>query len=299
MRKKLPLLLSVFLLIIAILAAGTLLIFDVLNKNMSSLATVSEETKMLNELDRSIADFVEVVREWGFTGDIKYKKLYGKKLAQVYKSFGTLGVRSLHQDVLQVISRKFQTILDASRNILSRSDLIGTPEMLEQIKNIEAVALDIILQIDEAQEYSLTAVTNAAQSAEKTKKRMITYHVSLIIFTSLISLLLFISIRRTISDPFNELLKATEKIGKGDLSYRIRMDRTDEFGVVARRFDNMVAALESSSVKVKSKLDQTELLLDIARVAGTTLELKDVFQYIVETLAERMHFGRCSETTLK
>ena len=294
LRRKLSLLLSIFLLIIAILAAGTILIIDALNRNMSSLTTVSEETKMLNELDRSIADFVEVVREWGFTGDIKYKKLYGKKLARVYKNFGTLGVKSEHRDVLEVISREFQTILDTSRKILSRPDLTGTPEVFDLIKNMEAVSLDIILRIDEVQEYTLVAVTNAARSAEKTKKRMIAYHMSLIIFTSLVSLLLFIGIRRTISDPFNELLKATEKISRGDLSYRIHMDRVDEFGVVARRFNGMVAELESSSVKLKSKLNETELLLDIARVAGTILDLKDVCQYIVETVAERMQYGSCA-----
>jgi len=294
LRRKLSVLLTVFLLIIAILATGTILIFDVLIKHMSSLATVSEETKMLNELDRGIADFVEVVREWGLTGDIKYKKLYGKKLAQVYKSFGTLGVKSEHRDDLQVISSRFQTILDISRTILSRSDLTGTPEVLEHIKNMEAVALDIIMRIDEVQEYSLMLVANAARSAEKTKKRMLIYHASLILFISLMSLLLFIGIRRTISDPFNELLKATGKIGGGDFSYRIDMDRADEFGMMARRFNAMVAELESSSVKLKSKLDETELLLDIAKVAGTTLELKDACQYIVETVAARMHYGSCA-----
>ncbi len=294
LRNKLSLLLSVFLLIIGILASGSILIFDALNQHMMSLATVSEDTKLLNELDRSIGDFVEMVREWGFTGDIKYKKLYGNKLSQVYKSFGNLSVKSEHRDVLQVISRDFQSILDSSRTILSRPDLTGTPEGLEYIKNIEAVALDIIMRIDGAQESSLTAITHAVLSAEKSKKRMIAYHASLIIFTLLMSLLLFIGIRRTISDPFNELLKATGKISRGDLSYRIHMDRVDEFGIVARRFDDMVAELESFTVKLKSKLDETELLLDIARVAGTTLELKAVFQYIVETVAAKMHYGSCA-----
>ena len=294
LRKKLSLLLSIFLLIVAFLVTGTILIFDTLNKQMSSLATVSEETKMLNELDRNISDFVDVIREWGFTGDVKYKKLYGKRLAAVYKSFGTLSVKSEHRDALEAISRKFQTILDASRKILSRPDLTGTAQTVDRIKDIEAVALDIIASIDEVQEYSLVAVTEAAQSAEKTKQRMITYHASLIIFTSLISVLLFISIRKTISNPINELLKATEKISGGDLSYRIHLDRADEFGVVARRFDDMVAELEASSIKVRSKLDETKLLLDIAGVTGRTLELKDIFQYIVETVAMRMHYDSCA-----
>ena len=294
LRKKLSWMLSVFLVIIAILATGTILIFGTLNEHLSSLATVSEETKVLNELGRSITDFVESVKEFGLTGDIKYKKLYGKKLSAVYKSFGIINAKTEHRADLQLISLKFQDILELSRTIMSRPYEVRTPEMLERIKNIEIAALEIILKIDAVQEYTLLSVTNAARSADRTKKRMITYHASLIIFTSGISLLLFIGIRRAITDPFNELVKATAEISKGDLSYRIRMDRVDEFGIVASRFDDMVAELESSSAKLKSKLNDTQVLLDIARVAATTLDRKDAFRYIAETIAGAMNYGSCA-----
>ncbi|HYQ48071.1 MAG TPA: PAS domain S-box protein [Thermodesulfovibrionales bacterium] len=294
LRRKLSLLLSLFLVIIAILATGTVLISNALNEHLSSLATVSEETKMLNELDRSISEFVEAIREWGLTGDIKYKKLYGKRLADVYKSFGTLSMMSKHREDIQLLSRKFQTILETSRTVLSKPDEVGAPVMLERIKNIEAVALEIISRIDEVQEYTLVKVTEAARTAEKAKRRMVVYHASLVAFTSFISLFLFIRIRRAISDPFNELLKATGKISEGDLSYRIHMDRADEFGIVARRFDDMVAELESSSEKLRRKLNETQLLLDIARVAGTSLERKDSFGYIVQTIVDSMHYGSCA-----
>ena len=108
LRKKLSWMLSVFLVIIAILATGTILIFGTLNEHLSSLATVSEETKVLNELGRSITDFVESVKEFGLTGDIKYKKLYGKKLSAVYKSFGIINAKTEHRADLQLISLKFQ-----------------------------------------------------------------------------------------------------------------------------------------------------------------------------------------------
>ena len=76
----------------------------------------------------------------------------------------------------------------------------------------------------------------------------------LIIFSSLATFFLIIRIRRAISKcPFNELLKATERISKGEMSYSIGMDRDDEFGTVAKRFDSMVKELESSSFQINSK----------------------------------------------
>jgi len=101
---------------------------------------------MLNELGRSITDFVESVQEFGLTGDIKYKKLYGKKLSAVYKSFGIINAKTEHRADLQLISLKFQDILELSRTIMSRPDEVRTPEMLERIKNIEVAALEIIFE---------------------------------------------------------------------------------------------------------------------------------------------------------
>jgi PAS domain S-box-containing protein len=294
LRTRLSLMLSVFLVVIAVLAGGTIMIFDALNTHMAVLRTVSEETKLINELDRNINDLFETIRYWGITGDVRYKKQYSVKLRKVYESFATINNRTLRKPDIEKISARFQHVLGFAREIMGQKDPAGEPGTDVLMRNMEPLALEVIGSIDELQEHSVKSVLEVAQSVEKTKKRMITYHVSLIAFTSLVAVALFMSIRRTIASPFNELLKATAKIGSGDLAYRIGMRRSDEFGVIAARFDDMASELEISGRRLSRKLNETELLLDIARMAGATLDRKDALLHIAGTLAEKLNYADCS-----
>ena len=294
LRTKLSFMLSIFLLIIAIFAGGTLLIFEEMSGQIATLATVNDETKLLNELDRNIADLIEAARDWGMTGGSTYRKRYFKKLSDVDKSFVNLGAKTENTSALEAIRAKFKVILEVSKLIMNNPDPVGNSQVTELIRKTETLAIDIISSIDHMQEQALQAVSNVSRSADHTKRRMIFYHTSLIVFSSVMALFLFISIRRAIAGPFKDILKATEKISHGDLTYRIRMRRTDEFGIVARRFDDMVAELQSSTALLNRKLTETELLLDIAKVAGTTLERRETLRYIIDTIAGKMHYGNCS-----
>lgn len=286
--------LSVFLVVIAILGIGTILIFENLNRHMGKLSDVGAEVKIISDLERSIADFVEDVRDWGITGEPRFRRQFTNRLTAVYENFGTLGVEAAHKADIEVLSEKFYVVLGYARIIIDKHEPVGDPEVDVLIRKIENLALEIVSRIDMIQEASVKAVFDVSRKGETTKRRMITYHLTLIGLASIITFILIISIRRTISSPFNELLKATAKISTGDLSYRIRMDRSDEFGVVAARFDDMVSDLEASSTQLEHKLNETELLLDIARIAGVTLERKNAFSQMVQILAEKLNYGICS-----
>ncbi len=294
LRTKLSLMLSVILVVIAILAGGTILIITKLSSHMASLATVSEETKILNEVERNIVDFVESARDWGMTGESAFRKKYYKKISDTKKNLEELQEQTALKDDLVAISATFAGIREVTKKIIEKQNPTESPDIQDLIRRTDAEAISIITQIDLMQEHSLQKVSNVVLTAENARKRMIVYHTSLIVFSAAIAILLFISIRLAITRPFNEILKATEKISRGDLSYRIGMKRSDEFGVIAGRFDEMVAELESSSVQLNRKLKETELLLDIAKVAGTTLDRQDTLRHIIDTIAGTMHYGSCS-----
>ena len=294
LRTKITIMLSVFLVVIAILGIGTILIFENLSRHLGTLSVVSAESKIISDLDRNIADFVEDVRDWGRTGETRFRRQFTNRLSEVYKNFGILSVQAEHKAEIETLSEKFYVVLGYARIIMDKREPVEDPEVAVLIRKIESLTLEIVSGIDTIQEASVTAVTNVARSGETTKRRMITYQFSLISLASIIAVFLIISIRRTIASPFRELLKATEKISAGDLSYRIRMDRSDEFGVVAARFDDMVSDLESSSTKLGRKLNETEFLFDIARMASGTLERKSALTSIVQLLAGRLNYGSCS-----
>ncbi len=294
LRLRLIFMLSTFLLVMVIFAVGTLLIFEKMSESLSTLQSASEENRLIAKFGNNISEFLDVTKNWSFTGDIRFKRQYHTKLGNLYKSFTDINFIIKGQEDLEIIGSEFQQILGYSKFVIENRHPVGNPEVINYIQQIDSKGKNILGWIAKLQEQSLNTAVNITTTGREIKRNMIFYLLLLIGFSSTISVLLVINIRRAIAGPLNELLKATNKISSGELSYRINMDRKDEVGIVADRFDYMVAELESSNKKIKYKLDETELFLDVSRIAGTTLDLKDALLLITETISSNFKYDNCS-----
>ncbi len=83
-----------------------------------------------------------------------------------------------------------------------------------------------------------------------------------------IGLGLFLS--RSIVGPVQILANGAEKVGAGELSYRIELPREDEFGLVANRFNKMAGQLENQQNLLRSANERLE-----SAVIERTKELED------------------------
>lgn len=68
-------------------------------------------------------------------------------------------------------------------------------------------------------------------------------------------LLLQFALARWIMTPLSKLEEGTAIIGAGDLSYTINLDRTDEFGAVARAFNEMSRRLQELVVGLEQRVE--------------------------------------------
>lgn len=293
LRVKLPVMLSFFLVVIAILAGGTILIFEKMSGNLVSLRTVGEENKLFNELDRNIADLLDATKSWGMTGDPRFRKEYSRKADDIRNNFARLYRIFRGSPEIEVLEKDYRVFHSSARKLIAIQQPVGSPEAGAYIRKVETEGIALITRIDDLQETSINKVLEVVQQSEGIEKNLIRYHVTLIIFSALVSVFLIVRIRRAITAPFNSLLTATEKLGSGDFSYRVSMERTDEFGKVAAGFNSMATELEGSNRKVSQKLSETELLLDVARIASATIDLKDIFALTAETIAVKMKHDRC------
>ncbi len=293
LRTKLSLMLSAFLVLIAILAGGTIVIFDRMSETLGSLGSVSRENKLYNELDRNIGQLIEATNKWAAGGDPRFRKQAHKMIAEVEMAFGNLQRVVGHREDIDLLRTEYQKILASVTAVLEARQPVDDPAVRANIQKMESLGVNIIGRIDEYQEHSVNAVLNVVSAGKALKQELIYYHIVLIAFSALVSLWLIVRIRAAVSGPFGELLRGTERVSRGDLSFRINPRRSDELGVVLRGFDTMVEALESSSKRDSVKLAETELFLEIARIAGTTLDLKDAMVLITETIALKLRYDSC------
>lgn len=99
------------------------------------------------------------------------------------------------------------------------------------------------------------------------------------LFSISASLLLFNGIKK----PIESLMRGTNEIASGNLTYRIDLDSHDEFGYLAGHFNNMANNLDIQQEKLRQNQSELEF-----RVAKRTFELLELNQDLKRMDAERL-----------
>lgn len=143
-------------------------------------------------------------------------------------------------------------------------DIVNNNSSLEQKSNVLIVELNnrLIGQLIT----NLRAISNDAtmlqkQSAKHFSEVYFKSSVVLvlsIILAAIIVIVFFILLRRSITRPIKELLIGTEKLGAGDLSYRITANSTDEIGALASEFNKMANKILRASETLQIALDTSQ-----------------------------------------
>jgi signal transduction histidine kinase len=107
------------------------------------------------------------------------------------------------------------------------------------------------------------------------KRNIFLPYLYLAVVLGLIMLSLFISLRKTLR-PLDAIMEASERIAKGDLTYRIQHTKYDDFGKVAQAFNTMADKLSSMLGNQRDLLHfiSHELRTPLARI-NLALEIKD------------------------
>ena len=294
LRRKLILFMLAFLLVAAILGSGALYVFYNLNKSLSQVDREFTTNRHYVELRSYIRLAIDNARGWGITGLNRYRIRYDENISKVYKKFGEIQSVFGEDREVRRIGSQFQSIKLITDRMVSARDPVGDPEVLALMRNLEEEKDRIFTMLDELSEKSMTSLSFLVSLGERIRRDTMVYVFLLVSVTSVSFFFLALFMRRMLTHPFNELLDATEKVAGGDLSYRINPVRTDEFGLIAGRFDGMVQNLQDSTWKLQTRLRETELLLDVARIAGMTPEVKEALSQMVKTIASKLEKDVCS-----
>jgi len=90
--------------------------------------------------------------------------------------------------------------------------------------------------------------------------------------------LLYVLLFRLLAHPLHKIILATKQLGRKDFSVRLKMQRQDEFGVLAKSFDKMVQQLD---------MHQRQLQTYAVRLEDEARELTRVNQQLKSEMLER------------
>lgn len=294
LKNKIIALMVAFLATAVIMGSGAFYLFNVLGKNLDALSVQVQRHKAHSDLRTAILEFMHSTNGWALTGDESYRRQYNDSLSKVNKSFGKLSELTQDEELVEEIGKSFQEAKKYAKTIIGTDRPVGDLRVLRALNIIGRQEEVLHEEINALSNKSLGATIEFLATGENIKATLTFYLVALITLSILTSVFLVLLMRRTIEEPYEELLNATEKIAGGDLGYRIRSESKDEFGLISKRFDSMVESLERSDVLARKKLRETELLLDVAKIAGQTLDLKEALNRIVESISDKMRKDICA-----
>ncbi|WP_138494219.1 methyl-accepting chemotaxis protein [Paenibacillus pinistramenti] len=145
------------------------------------------------------------------------------------------------------------------------------------------VKVQVYNLVDHATGWNITASYVMQEYADAAKPILINGIIVLCISFVLASILIVLMIRSFIV-PMNKLRTVTRSIREGNLTERIRLASTNEFGELARDFDSMTESLQSMVTEVK----QTSALLASSSevIQESTGQTAQSIQHVAETMMQ-------------
>ncbi|MCE5194689.1 MAG: PAS domain S-box protein [Nitrospiraceae bacterium] len=300
LRLKFSILLIAWLIIILALGASILYIFNSLDQSLDILERSAVEHRLYQEMGTSVNVFFKNIKDWSVTGDNNSKKQAKEKLSALFKKSTELKETAGNREALKRIEKDLAHIQATTKIILDAESPKDNKEAAKEILRIEARKERILLEIEFVQSENIRRVSEIAAKGTDIKKNLRFYLSSLLAFGIIASLSLILLIRRVISNPFNDLMEATEKIGKGEFSYRIDSKRTDEIGIISNRFDEMVEKLQTSVnaeaqsyAAAKNQLLKLTVLYDLATTMASTVNLDELLKMIAAEISKLLNARVC------
>lgn len=220
-------------------------------QNRDKLIEVTPQiiTQQLGDLQESIENEREFVQKTGVDDDIEAEVDTAIKIASV---FIRMHLASTHEN-------KKRNSLDSANAVRSffTNVVEGNDKKLSQV--VRDIVKDEQKEVEEVKA-EIVGLTKA-----------ITYTAgALALFTTIGVIALGIFLSRLIVGPVQILATGADKVGAGELSYRIELPREDEFGLVANRFNKMAGQLENQQNLLRSANERLE-----SAVVERTKELED------------------------
>lgn len=163
------------------------------------------------------------------------------------------------------------------RNVLEEkiNENIDNKGVLEQKKSIILVRLMRILR--EFREEAIAVLSSELSSIDYLGSSLIKAYFGLILFISVVSFVIALSLSINIASPVKELVLAHRKIGEGDFDYMFKLKRKDEFGILQ---EGVMAMAQNLKCLTADLYRQKDILSD--EVKARTKEFEQTKRYLEE-----------------
>jgi signal transduction histidine kinase/DNA-binding response OmpR family regulator len=253
----------------------------------SELGVLVENKKILSDLLEDLFKEKDVVSAEIFN---KEKNLLVKK--QQKKS---INKRQMHVVVYPILISMKDLNAIRGKDSTKGDAWFSDEEMFINDKSKEAAKNSLLDEGDLAdivtEEIGLVKIKFSTQNTDKVIYRITFIVVFVTAFFIIIGFLFSYFFSNTITSPVSELVRATEKISEGDLSYEITPKTKDEIGILTRSFNSMTKQLKHHMDELKKLTDGLDRKVKerTKELEEANVKLKEADKMKSEFLARMSH----------
>ncbi|MDI6744065.1 MAG: PAS domain S-box protein [Thermodesulfovibrionales bacterium] len=300
LRAKLTVFTIVFFLLTGALIAGSFLIFNRLSATFDTQKSIVLEHGRYEDWKSAMGAVVIVAEGWAVTGEVKFQRRYKQKLKESSAFLNGLPESVRNKEEVKAIRADFDKMKEFASAIMSAKQPVGDIHVLFALRMLHDKERDMHEKLDVLRSESASGITNAIAQGERIERQMGFYLVVLFGLSSLAFISLIIFMKRIITALFDDLMKATEKISGGEMQYRIGSDRRDEFGVIAKRFDEMVEKLQTSQVSneelyalTKNQLQKLTALYELITAVTSAMDIDEILGTVTSKITRLLDARGC------
>lgn len=284
-RQKLMLFLLIFAFITYTFGIGIVYVFNRTSANLEIIEMTSREHTALSDIKKVFMEYSSSVKRWTYTAEEEELGRYRVKLESMSELLKDLHGYVSDREALTEVNTLFKRLDTLAEKIVSSNDPFNDPHVTTLIRRFEEVEMDILKRLEDIYSISLKKLDGVVIRSEQLKQKLTVYIATLTIMMVFMTLFLLILIRKSVDKPFRRLI---ERIKEGDLGAIAREKGTDEFGMIAENYEQLLNRLEGSELTVKKRLAETEMLFELTSAATSAHRVKETLQISVETITERM-----------
>jgi PAS domain S-box-containing protein len=286
-RKIIVICLSLLLTALAI-SAGAFYVFKGMGEQMEMLqVSIGSGIKHI-ELQKQTELLRISIDAWNSTGDINYKNAAIDSIDIILSHINELSHD--YPDTKDMLEIKPEIIIlkDA---LISTSDYPGSLEFAFVADNVNSMLDLLSVQLDSIHLSIVVDNIDSINASKRYRAGITTLLIGLFIISALIVGILTFMVVKLMDEPYSRLLEATKHISSGNLFYKLKETMSDaEFDLIAKRFNEMVDNLRNSDERLHSRISQTELLLEAARISERLENLPESLKALCVSAREMLAY---------
>jgi len=249
--------------------------------------------RLKSEINRYIMAVERLVR-FRDLQDVKAMKQLEGACQEAVQRAQAMADHQMERTLLLRASDSLKDLFEVAEAIVSAIRDREPDRMLDLVGILASHGGVLADQCDQLEHSAAGEVTAALDGSERAQWRLVRFLVFSGIALFSLTLISLGQMARWVTGPIAGLIDGTRKIIDGDFAHRIGLKRRDEFGVLSQTFDEMAEVLGTSNRRLSRKLEETELLAEVARIANSTLDLNSILAMVADTVSETLQKEVCS-----